>query len=122
MINIRKLAALDMLLHGARLIQAEFGIGILVPVLLGARLLWAGRLPAVSSGWDVAVGVWLIGMAANYIPLFIYAVLIARGGTVRAEGEPELQRVKRYTIQQMIIFVPFLVAALAILQETGRTK
>lgn len=122
MINIRKLAALDMLLHGVRLIQAEFGIGILVPVMLGVRLLRAGWSPAAKSGWDIGLGLWLIGMAANYVPLFIYTILIARAGTIQEEGQPELPQVKRYSLQQVIIFVPFLVAALAVMQERRRTK
>ncbi len=122
MINIRKLAALDMLLHGGRLIQAEFGIGILVPIVLGIRLLGAGWSSAVKSGWDVGLGLWLIGMAANYVPLFIYTILIARAGTIQEEGQPELPQVKRYSIQQVIIFVPFLVAVLAVMQERRRTK
>jgi hypothetical protein len=29
-----------------------------------------------------------MGIAANYLPLFIYAVLITRGGTVKEEGQP----------------------------------
>jgi hypothetical protein len=68
------------------------------------------------------LGFWLVSIAANYIPLFIYAVLIAKGGTVKGEGQPELAHAKRYGIQQVIILVPFLVVILALLQESHSAK
>lgn len=68
------------------------------------------------------MGIWLVSIATNYIPLFIYAVSIARGGTVKEEGQPELARAKRYGIQQIIILVPFLVVLLALLQEFRRQE
>jgi hypothetical protein len=79
----------------------------------------AGRFGPVQSGWETALGIWLIGIAANYLPLFVYAVLIARGGTVKEEGLPELAHAKRYTAQSVIILVPFLVAVLALVQEVA---
>ena len=63
------------------------------------------------------MGFWLVSIAANYIPLFIYATVIARGRTVKEEGGPELVRAKRYGVQQVITLVPFLVVLLALLQE-----
>jgi hypothetical protein len=65
---------------------------------------------------------WLISIAANYLPLFLYAVSIARAGTVKAEGEPELPHARRYGVQQVIILIPFLVVAIAIVQERRRRK
>jgi hypothetical protein len=58
----------------------------------------------------------------NYIPLFIYAVHIVRGGSMKAEGEPELARIKRYNIQKLIVFVPLLIAIVALIQEIQRQK
>jgi hypothetical protein len=65
----------------------------------------------------MVLGFWLLGIAANYIPLLIYAILIAKAGTVKEEGQPELARIKRYGVQQVIILVPLLVAAAALVQE-----
>ena len=71
-------------------------------------------------GREILLGLWMMSVAVNYIPLFIYAVLIARSGTAKEEGQPELDHVKRYSIQQAIIFIPFLVVLLAIIQEHSR--
>jgi hypothetical protein len=122
MIEIRKLAAVDMAWLGARVIVAEYALGILLPGALGLLSLRAGLLAPVHSDWEIAMGIWLASIAVNYIPLFIYAVLIARAGTVNAEGRPELARAKRYGLQQVVILVPFLVLILAFLQEARRLK
>lgn len=114
MINLRKLAAMDMALHGVRIITAEFAIGIVLPLALGLLSLRSGPL---GLDWQTVSGVWLIGIAANYLPLFFYAVAIARAGTAKAEGEPEFARARRYNVQQLLILVPFLIAVAALVQE-----
>ncbi len=120
MINVRKLAAVDMALHGARLITAEFALGVLFPLLLAYFSLRAGWSGSARSGVEIGIGIGLLGLAANYVPLIIYAVLIARGGTVEKEGRPELARIKQYNVQQFMLLVPFLVAALALSQEARK--
>lgn len=122
MINIRKLAAVDMMLHGTRLILAEYAIGIALPLVLGLISIIPGFFNFTQSGWQTVLGYWLVSIAVNYIPLFIYAVIIARGGTVKAEGEPVLAQIKLYNIQQLIIFIPLLVAILTLIQEAQRLK
>ena len=122
MINLRKLVALDMLLHGKRFIFGELAIGVLLPLILGLSFLRGGLFGQVQPVWETILGFWLVGIAVNYIPLFVYAVLIARSGTIEEEGQPEMARVKIYSIQQVVIFVPFLVAILALLQEGRRVE
>jgi hypothetical protein len=122
MINIRKLAAVDMALNGTRFILIEFAIGIVLPLVLGLNSIRSDLFGVVHSVWETALGFWLVGIAANYIPLFIYAVKIARDGTVKDEGDPEIARANRYTIQQFIIFVPLLVVILALIQESPRRR
>lgn len=122
MIDIRKLAAMDMALHGVRLITAEYALGIVFPLvltLLPLRLLLAG---AVATGWQALSAAWLVGVAVNYIPLFAYALLIARAGTVQQEGRPEFARARLYNVQQLLLLVPFLVAAAALVQERLRGR
>jgi hypothetical protein len=122
MINIRKLAAVDMALHGTRFILGEFAVGIVLPLILGLISIRAGLFGDARVAREIVLGLWMIGVSANYIPLFIYAVLIARSGTVKEEGQPELANVKRYTVQQVIIFIPFFVPILAVLQECSRRR
>ncbi len=122
MINIRKLAAVDMAWLGTRVILAEYGLGIVVPLALGA---WSLR-PVLSGqaaiGWQAVLGGWLVGIAVNYIPLFVYAAVIAHAGTAKLEGNPELARARRYGAQQVMILVPFMVAIVALLQERRERK
>lgn len=122
MINIRKLVAVDMVLHDTRFILGEFAIGIVLPLTLGFISLRTGLFGPVPVGREIVLGLWMVSIAVNYIPLFIYAVLIARSGTVKEEGQPELAHVKCYSIQQAIIFIPFVVALLAIIQESRRVR
>jgi hypothetical protein len=62
---------------------------------------------------------WYFGQERQ---LLIYALLIAKAGTVKAEGEPELVRAKRYGVQQGIRMIPFLVVILALMQEGRRHR
>jgi len=52
----------------------------------------------------------------------IYAVIIARAGTAKKEGGPEIARARQYGTQQIIILVPLLVVIVSLLQEAGRQK
>ncbi len=106
-----------MALHGARVIMAEFALGIALPLMLGLLSIRPAMIGLVQPGWATVLGLWLVGIAANYVPLLIYAIAIARGGTAQQEGQPELAQVKRYGIQQMIILIPFLVVVVALVQE-----
>jgi len=124
LIEMRKLVAVDMVLHGRLFILVEFAVGVLLALGLGVFFL---RISLSSSPliWKVLLvlfGLWSCGIAANYTPLFLYAVSIAKSGTVKAEGKPELPLVHRYNVQQFVIFIPFLVAIVAIAQERKRRR
>jgi hypothetical protein len=122
LIEIRKLAAVDMAWLGPKVIVAEYAFGIILPLALGVFTL---RSSFSSPNWltrQTILGMWLISIAANYAPLLLYAVAIARAGTVKAEGEPELSNARRYGAQQVIILIPFLVVAVAVVQERRRRK
>ena len=120
LIDVRKLAAVDMAWLGARVILAEYAVGVLLPLALGLLSLRAGRHGA--SGVQLLLGAWLLGIAANYVPLFVYAVAIARARSVEAEGRPEIARARRYGTQQVMILVPLFVVILSLLQENGRRR
>jgi hypothetical protein len=122
LISIRKLAAVDMAWLGTRIILVEYALGIILPLILGVISIRSGFSSSVFSTWEAASGLWLVSIATNYVPLFIYAVLLAKGGTVKAEGEPELAHARRYGVQQIIILVPFLVVILALAQEARGRK
>jgi hypothetical protein len=121
-IEIRKLAAIDMAWLGARVIVAEYALGVILPLGLGMVSIRSAIMGSVKGPWPPALGIWLVGIAVNYIPLLIYALLIARAGTAREEGGPELSHARRYGVQQVIILIPLVVAILALAQERRRMK
>ncbi|HXS14846.1 MAG TPA: hypothetical protein VN711_01855 [Candidatus Saccharimonadales bacterium] len=107
-IDIKKLAAVDMAWFGSRIIISEYILGVLLPLGLGILSLYKGQ---------IVIGIWLITIAANYVPLFLYAITLKRAGRVEAEGKPEIAHAKKYGIQQIIILIPLAVVLLAITQE-----
>ena len=107
---------------GPKVIVAEYAFGIILPLALGVFTLHSTFLPPYRLTRQTIFGFWLISIAANYIPLFLYAVSIARAGTVKAEGEPERPHARRYGVQQVIILIPFLVVIIAVIQERRRRK
>ena len=115
---VRKLVALDIVLHGPRFIMIEFGVG--TPAMLAVGL-WL-----MSGSLAYALGLYLLLAGLNYIPLLIYAVLIVRGGSARRETEYGLSHdrhyVRKYSTQQLLLFVPLAVLVLAIAQELRQSQ
>ncbi len=116
-LDVRRLAALDM--HGARgtrrrrrLILVEFALATVGAAALGA---WA-----LTSGGAVGVilGVWSLGIAANYLPLTLHVIGLWRQDALHAElaGVNLRAQLREYTRAQAWLLVPFWVAALALAQ------
>ena len=123
LIEVRKLAALDMAWLGTRLVLAEYALGIVLAAALGTLSLgWAIAHDAELYQWPVLGGIWLLTIAANYVPLFLYAVALARAGTVQEEAQAEVPHARRYVLQQAMILVPLFVLALSVAQEQGHRK
>lgn len=119
--DARRLAAADMWgrtgsLRRRRLIRAEFVLGVLGCIALGA---WS--LVAAGSGVWIAVGVWLIGIGANYVALSLHAESLARPGRLEDElRDLDLTReLRRAGRDQLWIVVPFALA-LAELRRASR--
>jgi len=122
MINIRKLAAIDMAWLGTRVIVAEYALGVIFPLTLGLLSIRAVFLGSQTAAWEAVLGVWLLFIGLNYMPLLIYAILIARAGTAKQESQAEMAHAKRYGLQQVIILVPLMVIILALVQERHRIR
>ena len=124
-IDVRKLAALDLILHGPRFVLIEFGGAVVLAGGLGALSLRAGlAAPGHPVLWEIALGVVLASIAANYVPLLVYAVALIRSGTARQQVAPELEQAHRsqrlYGTQQFLLVVPFAVLVLALAQALRR--
>ena len=107
---------------GPKVIVAEYAFGIVLPLALGALTLHSTLSSPNRWSSQTILGMWLVSIAANYVPLFLYALSIARAGTAKAEGESERPHARRYGVQQVIILIPFLVVVIAVIQEGRRRK
>ena len=103
-----------MAFHGKWFILIEFGgaffalgfLAVLAFVKAQGHSLWA---------W------YFLGIALNYLPLFLYSLLLARrGASRRGRGDFERAEAVRYTKQQFWLLVPLVVLTAAIWQEARR--
>ena len=79
MVNVRRLAAVDLSGLGPKIIIPEFAIAV-----LGAPAL--GVLTVLRSGslGTTTFGVALIGLGVNYVPLLIHAIDLVHQSAVEA--------------------------------------
>jgi hypothetical protein len=114
-VDMRKLVALDILLHGRPLILAEVGIGTLVAIALGLQLIDLSLL--VGNVIGLVGGSYLTLIGLNYLPFLVYAVIISKKNSAENEAESELQHKSKYNEQQFLILVPLLTFLIIVAQE-----
>jgi len=117
-INVRRFTALDMAGTAGthrrrRIILAEFLVVCPVAGLLGFLTLHSGQVP---------LGVYLLGITLNYLPLAAYAVKLFPPGQLEAElsGVDVRHQLRRAGAAQFLLLVPFVVAVLALYQLVER--
>jgi hypothetical protein len=119
MINVRRLAAVDLSGLGPTLILSEFGLAVVGAPALGVLTL---RKSASPSG--MAFGVGLIGLGLNYLPLLIHAIDLVRRGTVDAEIADEAgdraAMFAKYRKQSLWLLLPFVVLIAGLTQAKRR--
>ena len=105
---------------GPKLIIGEYAVGVFFSVALGLFVLFRGH-----SFWQTALGLYLISVGMNYVPMLIYAVVIASRQRAHAEIAAELterrQALSKYRRQSLLLLVPLLAPVLAITQERRRS-
>lgn len=123
MLNVRRLAALDMWgsagsVRRRRIIRAEFALGAVGCTSLGFLAVVRG------SGWWVVVGIWLIGAGINYIPLALHARALARPGVLESElaGLDVRRELRHACLQQFWIAVPPAVAVFEVVDLRSRQR
>lgn len=125
MINVRKLAAIDLEFLGPKIILSEFGLGVLGSLTLGILSIRAGMHRFHSARMTV-FGVYLLLLGINYVPLLLHALDIARNGCARQEIADELgnRRVtfRKYRRQSLFLLLPMVVPIAAIVQEISRRR
>lgn len=120
-IKLRKLAAIDIVFLGSKFIIAEFAGGVLLCIALGAFVLFKGH-----SLWQLALGLYLISLGLNYVPMLVYAVAITKGQSARAEIGDELldkrRAMAKYRHQSLLLLAPLVVPILALAQSRGAAQ
>lgn len=118
-IDLRKLAAVDIAFLGSRLILAEFSIGVFGSLALGLLTLLRGH-----SVGATALGFYLLFIGINYIPLLLYAIIIVRLDSARDEIVEERANkqgtFRKYRRQSLLLLVPLAVPILALARELHR--
>ena len=121
MINVRKLAALDIAFLGPKLILAEFSLGVFLSAAIGLL-----TLKRSHSGWGILVGAYLLSLAVNYVPLLLYAIAIVRQRSAQEEVAHEVadrnRSLRRYRRQSLLLLIPFAVPILAFAQERQKAR
>ena len=116
MINVRRLAAVDLRFLGAKLIISEFTLGVVGPPAFGVFTL----LKSHSIGMNL-FGVYLISLGLNYVPLMLHAISIVRLGSAQAEVEQEsisrAELFRKYRRQSMWLLVSMVVPIVALQQQ-----
>jgi hypothetical protein len=111
-IDLRKLAAIDIAFLGRGVIVAEFAGGAALSAALGLFVLLRQH-----SFWQIVLGVYLICLGINYVPMFAYAVAIPTRERAREEIAEELgdkrRAMSKYRRQSLLLLIPLLVPILA---------
>ena len=115
-LNARKLAAIDLVFLGSKVIIVEFAIGVFFGVALGFFVLLRGH----GSLVQVVLGLYLISIGINYVPMLIYAIAISKANSARAELGSELDNksaaMAKYRRQSLWLLVPLSVPVIVITQ------
>lgn len=117
-INVRKVAALDIVFHGPRFILAEFAFGVFVIAGVSVFMFFNS-----AHVWLGAVqGCFFLWLALNYVPLLLYAISIVRHRSAHQEVAYELAHKERYALKYtlqatLFLFIPLAMPALAMYQE-----
>jgi hypothetical protein len=118
-IDLRRLAAVDVAFLGSKIILTEFAVGVLGPIVLGILTL---RKSHSTGGMIFGVYVLLIGV--NYVPMLIHAISIVNDGTARDEIADELddkQRLfRKYRKQSLYLLVPLVAPIAAWMRRSAR--
>lgn len=115
MMNIRRLAAVDLSGLGPKVIIPEFACAV-----VGAPALGVLTLLRSTSLEGAAFGLALIGLGVNYVPLLIHAVDLVRRSAVNATMADEaLDRralFAKYRKESLWLLLPFVVGIAALAQ------
>lgn len=123
-LNVRKLAAIDLHFLGPKFILVEFALGLLGLLGLGMLTLRSGM--NAHSIRLAGLGAYMVTVGVNYLPLLLHAIEMAKHGSAHDEIAAELRdrpaALRKYRRQSITILIPFAVLILAMYQELERKR
>jgi hypothetical protein len=123
-INVKKLVALDIVTHGHWIILAEFAFGVFVSGAIGIFSLCSFFSNTNSALLVGIIGVVLLWISLNYVPMLLYTISIMRHKNVSKEVARELEsgdiHTRKYAFQSLFLILPLIVPILAICQEVQK--
>jgi len=115
MLNVRRLAAVDLSGLGPKIVIPEFALGVLGCWALGVLTVLRSRSLEMT-----ALGIALVGVGVNYVPLLIHAIELVRRSAVEAaiadEARDRRALYAKYRKQSLWLLLPFAVGFAALLQ------
>src|SRR5262245_25584660 len=125
MLNVRKLAAIDLHFLGRTFILAEFALGVIGCGALGLITLRSGLQRGHSTSL-VVLEAYLLALGISYVPLLICAIKLVRSDSTQGEIADELLEPKaamrKYRRQSLLILVPFAVVIAAVREELRKRQ
>ena len=120
-INVRKLAALDIVFHGPKFILIEFALAVFICASVGLSILHGAN----HSPLMIILGSFFLGVSLNYIPLLLYSINIAKHKSAQQEVAYELEHKDRYaakyTLQSiLLLLMPLAMLLLAVYQNVSK--
>jgi hypothetical protein len=119
MVNLRKLAAIDIAFLGYKFVLAEYAIGVFFSAALGLFVLFRGH-----SFWQICLGIYLICLGINYVPMLAYTVSLANKEGARGELGDELTdkpgAMAKYRRQSLLLLVPLVAPILALIHRRAK--
>jgi hypothetical protein len=120
-INVRKLAALDIVFHGPKFILIEFALAVFICASVGLSILHGAN----HSPLMIILGSFFLGVSLNYIPLLLYSINIVKHKSAQQEVAYELEHKDRYagkyTLQSIVLLLmPLAMLLLAVYQDVSK--
>jgi hypothetical protein len=117
MIDLRKLAVLQLAVSGPLIACTEFACGTFIPIGLGIFLLLH-----TFGGWQIALGVYFLCVGLNHVPMLWWVTSVGDRTAAWAElGPPWEYRgrvMRRYRLQSRVLYIPVVPLVLAILPKS----
>jgi hypothetical protein len=121
MIQPQKLAAIDLALLGPKFVIAEFVVGVVAGLGVGWLVLARGH-----GSKSLVLGLYLLSLGLNYVPMAWCAVDLTRKGVAIAEIEDELKdrgrAMRKYRRQSLWLLVPLVTVVMAFVGDRSSRR